>query len=179
MPNWCNNKLQLQCSEERFKEFTDKFVIDGILSFNTVIPQPPELDSRAAPERDEVFAKAMLAKYGAKDWYDWRVGNWGTKWEPEIIDIDGHCIVFDSAWAPPIAAIVAMSKQFPDIAFELTYFEPGMCFAGRTKFLDGKQDDDYTKNPHNPMYKTIAAEMGWYADADEDKMMTKRENDNG
>lgn len=35
---------------------------------------------------EEIFNIAL--QYGAIDWYDWRISNWGTKWNAYETDID-------------------------------------------------------------------------------------------
>ncbi len=75
-------------------------------------------------------------KYGCKDWYTWSVNNWGTKWDVEAkvdeLDAEELEIIFDSAWAPPIAWLEQVEEiyQDKDIRFQLHYDEPGMGFKG-------------------------------------------------
>jgi len=76
-----------------------------------------------------------LKKYGAKNWYDWKVKNWGTKWNAgDDVDIgEGDGILeytFDTAWSPPNPIAEALSFRFPDCIFILSYKEEGMGFAG-------------------------------------------------
>jgi hypothetical protein len=37
---------------------------------------------------------------------------------------------FLSAWSPPEPVILAMAKQFPNLHFQLNYWEGGMQFQG-------------------------------------------------
>jgi hypothetical protein len=93
----------------------------------------------------EAQEKANLETHGYTTWYDYCVNEWGTKWdvggndynEPQEIP-DGLIMSFDSAWAPPIAAM----EKFQDLGFSvrLYYYEPGMCFAG---IYDENGDDYY------------------------------------
>ena len=57
------------------------------------------------------------------DWYSWNVRNWGTKWdacnaavweEPNELRYD-----FDTAWAIPEPALIAMSAKYPNLIFDL------------------------------------------------------------
>lgn len=73
--------------------------------------------------------------YGCKDWYDWCVKNWGTKWDAGEASIYEHSeeeaeIVFDTAWGPPIEWVKIVELKYPDLRFELHYDEPGMGFKG-------------------------------------------------
>jgi hypothetical protein len=75
-----------------------------------------------------------VKKFGFKNWYDWQVANWGTKWDICEATItpsdDGYSATlgFDTAWSPPIAAY----EKLLDLGFSIRayYYEPGMCFAG-------------------------------------------------
>jgi hypothetical protein len=96
----------------------------------------------------EAQEKANLEAHGYSNWYDYCVNEWGTKW-----DVGGEgdqasqdsptdlCMNFDSAWAPPIAAM----EKFQDLGFKvkLIYWESGMCYCG---LFDENGDDylDYT-----------------------------------
>jgi len=79
--------------------------------------------------------------------YEWCIENWGTKWgiyESELqddsylnsnplTDDDEEEIMynFNSAWSPPKPIILRMSKMFPELEFDLRYFESGAAFNGR------------------------------------------------
>jgi len=73
-------------------------------------------------------------------WYDWRVTNWGTKWDV-VACIDhtpGRAIFqFNSAWSPPGPVIVAAAEKFPMLEFEHVYYERGCDFGGVATFSEG------------------------------------------
>lgn len=110
--------------------------LDGSFTLTKISPLPKKLEGTTSPNpnRGTDESKALVKKFGADNWYDWRVNNWGTKWdvEAEISEVDDKTLAinFDSAWAPPIAAIIKLATMFPNLAFRLSYIEPGMCFAG-------------------------------------------------
>ena len=126
MPNWCNNNLVIRGSASALKQLHDD-VTSSKEFFEKVIPMPED-------QKD--------------NWYNWCVENWGTKWdvEPEYISLsepDEHnqvtlTMCFDSAWAPPLP----VAERLTDMGFdvELTYHEPGMCYAGR---YTSEHGDDY------------------------------------
>lgn len=63
-----------------------------------------------------------LLEYGAKDWYDWRIKNWSTKWNAydfgnEHLDY----VVFNTAWSTPLPVILELSKKHRLQQFELEY----------------------------------------------------------
>lgn len=144
MPNWCNNGITLR--------HTDPAMIDRAMNSKGLLmefmPTPQELvdtvagwmgeDKQAAHEAQQA---ANIEKYGFKDWYDWNVNNWGTKWDFELenkdrVDANTLTAAFDSAWAPPINAYARLEL----LGFEVTayYYEPGMAFVG--KYADGEDE---------------------------------------
>ena len=99
-----NVKLGMEywtATDERKKEieeiFTDKEYFDKVVNLGKIA-----LDNKQ--------------KYGYKDWYDWSVANWGTKWDAcecsaEIAD-DSVSIFFDTAWSSPVLVMLELSKKF-------------------------------------------------------------------
>lgn len=143
MPNWCNNTVTISHNDPAMIDRVRKGFNEGRL-LNEFFPCPAEPHEHDSPVRDEALTKRFLEQYGAKDWYDWQVKNWGTKWDigadgQPAIDNDENTLSlnFDSAWAPPTAAY----EQLMDLGFKILayYYEPGMCFCG--KWEDG--EDDY------------------------------------
>jgi hypothetical protein len=130
MPNWCENKLSIMdCSPE-----LESYLKENGLSFNKIKPTPPEL-------------------LEGNGWYDWRLQNWGTKWdlsEQEQREIADQLIsesadfqaIFMTANSPPIEAIAALSEMFPHDQFTLDYFESGCWFAGTAVISQGFFDDN-------------------------------------
>jgi hypothetical protein len=95
-------------------------------------PIPKELGDAIA---DGSVNEALVEKYGYNNWYDYCVGEWGTKWdvgEQGASDIhpEGKMLhtFFDSAWAPPLNAY----EKLMDMGFgvEAMYYEGGMAYAG-------------------------------------------------
>jgi len=130
MPNWCWNHLEVHGDEIQLREFVEK--------------------STTNIERDDEFSfEGTLPRGDRKDWYEWSIENWGTKWdacEPFIDhnDIDYFAVSFETAWSPPIAWIENIMKDFPGLQFTLEYDEPGVGFGGRLLAqYDRLWDDDH------------------------------------
>ena len=138
MPNWCINKLTITGKEDDLIKF--KIQAKGIetdLCLDNFVPMPRELEDTRSPGP-------------WPNWYDWRISNWGTKW-----DVEGHLTLeseniliyeFDSAWSPPIYWIPKVSSLFPELSFELYFKEAGMCFQGSMvakEDLSILQEEDY------------------------------------
>ena len=67
-------------------------------------------------------------------WYNWRVANWGTKWDCYDLSIDEDeqelNLEFNTAWSPPEEICRALKERFEDADIQWFYDEPGMEFAG-------------------------------------------------
>lgn len=150
MPNWCDNLLTISGKKEDLEEFKNKAKTDKeVLSFNNFVPMPKELDIDSGcfsgdkkTEMDKKYEENKK-KYGYKDWYDWDIANWGTKWDvsgAEILDDEDTYVDyrFDTAWSPPQEWLREVAKQNPHLAFKLVYREDGMGFMGADYYEGGK-----------------------------------------
>jgi len=150
MPNLCECQLTIigNNQKDEIKKFIKRAKIDEVepsdISIEKFLPTPKELDDTDTETENSEFIK----KYGASNWYDWRVMNWGTKWdiiggertseddEDEKIDY-----MFETAWSPPIEALQSISKLYPKFVFVLKYEETLTGFIGIAKFINGKVDN--------------------------------------
>ena len=148
MPNYCNNVVEIRGPAASVKP-----LVDHKLDFMKIHPYPKALDITAgregpddSPEQKALVAaeESNLAKYGHKNWYDWCVNNWGTKWNaggdnPDMMvdydyDEDGDTVIalfqFDTAWAPPLGVLEKLMDTHPELSIECRYHEPGVGFFG-------------------------------------------------
>ena len=152
MPNWCNNSINISGSTETIKALWDEANKEGSGLLNAMKPMPKELDGTTSPTPQEGQAgyKGPQPKIdGFDNWYDWRVQNWGTKWDIdpgeglEFTDNgDGTAQIsgwFESAWAPPIQAYDTFLDDMDGCSLTADYHEPGMDFAG----IYDNGDDQY------------------------------------
>jgi hypothetical protein len=144
MPNWCFNNLTVSMHNESGKKlvqaFRDNHTDEKGEKFSSPLtdlyPCPEELmATEASFKEDDPKHLAMLVKYGYRHWYEWRLANWGTKWdcaEVQIIDEDESYaqIRFDTAWCPPTNFFEWYAQQHPDVVFMNQYDEEGMGFEG-------------------------------------------------
>jgi hypothetical protein len=75
-------------------------------------------------------------------WYDWNVRNWGTKWDvggDVDFERDGNDLIyrFPTAWSPPYEAIIALSKQYPTVHFQLDW-EEEQGFGAESYIINGE-----------------------------------------
>jgi len=152
MPNWCNNTLVIKHQDPAMITRAMKAFVEGKF-LNEFVPIPESLhivsgrcgaDDNPEQIALEAAQKSNIEQYGYKDWYDFSVNEWGTKWD--VGDSDGInevtenslTVYFDSAWAPPLAAYDKMTALGFEI--EAMYDESGMGFCGRWTNEGG---DDY------------------------------------
>lgn len=146
MPNWCNNHVKFSHADKDMVERVAKAAADNRL-FMEFYPTPAALREITSPVHDETVAKEMIEKYGAADWYNWNVENWGTKWDVDSADVvleDDNSMVslwFDTAWSPPIEFYAKMASL--GFTVEALYNEPGMGFAGAWNDEDGDEYHEY------------------------------------
>ena len=150
MPNWCNNSVELYHTDPAMIERARNAFNDGRL-LDELIPVPQELRDTVSGHCGDGYAQELnqfkmelnIKYFGAKDWYDFCVNKWGTKWDVgadgnPAQDIPGGLMLgFDSAWSPPLGAY----EQMVEMGFRIRamYYEGGMAFAGIWE--DG--NDDY------------------------------------
>jgi len=167
MPNHCENDLYIYGDEEIRNKFVESCKVlddknEEIRIFHTQFPCPQELQDTTATiltnrdENPELWDKweDNKEKYGAKDWYDWCNKYWGTKWgdyNNYVLQHDEYRthIEFSSAWSPPLKGLMEVSRKWPDLEFNIEYFEQGMGFAGGDKFVNGELTELwYTEEYH-------------------------------
>ena len=142
MPNWCNNNLTLEHDDPAMiKRAYDALERGEFLQ--EFIPVPQDLKDTVAGSHGDPVEQAKLEsqtqrnieKYGYGNWYDYCVGEWGTKWdigEQGCSDIhpEGRMLhtYFDSAWSPPVNAYEKLEAL--GFRVEAMFYEGGMGFAG-------------------------------------------------
>ncbi len=91
------------------KELEEKLANDEKV-FSTSLPLTAEIQSE------------LIKKYGAENWYDWALENWGTKWGAyDGYKIDEDSVFFLSAWSTPLNGIIKLSNKFPDVEIIVDY----------------------------------------------------------
>jgi len=151
MPNWCNNNLILEHEDPAMIQRAHKALERGEF-LQEFIPVPQELKDTVSggygdpveQAKLEAQTRANVAKYGYGNWYDFCVGQWGTKWdvgEQGCSDVHpgGKMLHanFDSAWSPPVNAYEKLEAL--GFRVEAMFYEGGMAFAG--SYEDGNCED--------------------------------------
>ena len=81
------------------------------------IPVKHRLTPARAARRYLLYYKV----HGYVDWYDWRCAKWGTKWNVCHYRHQGGEVWFETAWSHPWPVLEALSRQFPDCVFAVSY----------------------------------------------------------
>lgn len=131
MPNWCLNKLTIEHEEKsKIEEFLQAY--NEGKTCEHYLPTPKDENGELIEGNDRTMP----------DWYEYRLNNWGTKWDfgidkspfagaskPDVSE-DGKSVKveFDSAWSPPTAFYQHLITLGYDVY--ATYWEPGMAFCG-------------------------------------------------
>jgi hypothetical protein len=148
MPNWCENGLYISHEDKEQIDRIEKAFIENTL-LNEFHPCPKELVDTVSGYLNEDYAQELnqfkqqlnLKYFGAKDWYDWHLQNWGTKWDissngfNRLNDNTFSCS-FNTAWSPPLEFYQHMETLGFNI--DAMYFEGGMMFCGQ--YSDGIDD---------------------------------------
>ena len=148
MPNWCQNTFEVFGPNEDVRRFTyDIHSGEGrgyagpTLSFERHLPTPPEM------------LEPTGSATGLPEWYNWRVLNWGTKWDASEVEkvldqpdyVAGMALVtysFVTAWSPPLEWLKRVLVQYPTLAAKLCYREEGMGFEGYMAIYNGQVVDE-------------------------------------
>jgi len=123
MPNHTDNKVILSHADSK--------MIDDI--YNVMNTDDTELLNHLIPMPKELEGTSGFDENGVTGWYEWRLQNWGTKWDI----YDAHCdridantlqLYFNTAWSPPIPVF----DKLVDMGFEVTarYLDEGWMYIG-------------------------------------------------
>ena len=134
MPNWCSNRVEIFGEPEEIDAVKELVTSDDSdFDFNKILPMPEALESTVKGS-NHVPSEELKKKYGFDNWYDWRIHNWGTKWEATDVEaeINGDYMVyhFETAWCPPEGILHKFKSKFPDVSITWFFDEPGVQIAG-------------------------------------------------
>ena len=157
MPNWVSNSMVISGETAEVQAFIEKARgADSLvrnddqrdLHFGAFIhPTDEDLPyyrgdlKEEKPENWEELSPAeQMAhslKFSGRDWYDWNIREWGTKWDAcdvSFEDLDPITYNFSTAWSIPEPVFRAMVAEFPTLEFDFHCEEEqgwGATFAGK------------------------------------------------
>tara|TARA_R100000654_G_scaffold10614_3_gene23325 strand:- start:276 stop:671 length:396 start_codon:yes stop_codon:yes gene_type:complete len=129
MPNWCFNRVEIHGVNA--EEIANKIQSEETpFDFAKILPEPDYDKIEVEPTFEKEDSDFSMPK-----WWDWRVQNWGTKWnssecEVTILEDDQVEYTFNTAWGPPEGVILKLRELYPDAIITAFYDEPGMELAG-------------------------------------------------
>ena len=168
MPNWCENTLVLKHEDPTMIARAHAAFAKGEF-LNEFIPVPEDLKITSGhlgnKEEQTVLEeqqRANLTAHGYRDWYNFCINEWGTKWDfgsgDGINEVakNSLTVYFESAWAPPTRAYAKLEEL--GFTVEATYHEPGMAFVG--SWEDGIEDYyDYGGEKSDSIRDLIGADL--------------------
>ena len=174
MTSWCDNGITIYGpynSLVKFKEVIEQSDADSFSFLQTMMPMPTVFewtDKEAGEEEQKTFVD------GCNNWYDWRVKNWGCKWDISTEGLeftdnkDGTATIegdFESPYVPPLEAFNTFVEANQDCTLELFYNDPAICFVGKFDGAEGAGSDtyyEYGELMSNEVRETIGEELDDY-----------------
>jgi hypothetical protein len=112
-----------------------------------------------------------INRFGANNWYDWALANWGTKWggyDAERTSPD--TVRFLTAWGTPFNAIETLSVLYPDHEFFVSFADEDFgSNVGEYTYINGEQVENYFPDSGSDEAYDMAADiLGYDSRVDED-----------
>ena len=140
MPNWCDNTVYITHDDpKKIQVLVDAWKENKF--FGTIHPEPDYTKVKVKPTFPSIKGNDDPVNPESA-WWDWRVQNWGTKWEittdEAYIDIQENEIraSFATAWSPPTGIFDKLVDQ--GYGVNALYYEGGCCFCGQ--YVDGSDE---------------------------------------
>ena len=144
MPNHCYQQVHVYGPRFLVKELYDRLSTETPEFCQVVVPMPFE---------QWVAPKSRLHGYEIEGWYEWRVTNWGTKWDVVDVEITQSLLLHDdeedtepfsmnasfsfncwTAWSPPVPVWDKLVEM--GLSVDADYQDEGMMFEGT--YLNGE-----------------------------------------
>ena len=162
MANNITNQLIIKnCSAERCREILEAIKLDeqgvGSIDFDKIIPEPKTF-------RND------------QEWLAWRLKNWDSKWNSYgykngvNYDEDKNQITFLTANKSARKLILALSREYPDVLFELRYADENFGYnVGEISIAAGEDFDGRIPKENTYEAQELAADiMGFKLEFDID-----------
>ncbi|WP_303838747.1 LPD28 domain-containing protein [Ruminococcus flavefaciens] len=145
MPNHVTNVISFSGDKSRISAMLKEIQNDehgiGSVDFEKILPMPDTVYNGSLGIREREL-------YGENNWYDWRIGNWGTKWNSygytENTNFQDGKIKFLTAWSAPHPILQKLSEMFPDVKMEHEWADEDIGMnCGRYVYYDGERVEEY------------------------------------
>ena len=140
MPNHCDQQVHIHGQRLLVETIYYSLTDNGHFSQFCQLIKPMPFEQWLAP-------KTKWQGFEVEGWYDWRVNNWGTKWDVVDVDITQPLTIDDdqnasfsfncwTAWSPPIPVWDKLVEM--GLSVDASYQDEGMCFEG--EYLNGEDN---------------------------------------
>jgi len=168
MPNHCYQQVHIYGPRFLVKEIYDGLTEGGYDPHTSNYAVNPRFCQLVVPMPFEQWLapKTKWGGYEVEGWYDWRVNNWGTKWDVVNVEITQSLLLHDdepdtgdpwnmnasfsfncwTAWAPPVPVWDKLHSM--GISVDATYQDEGGMFEG--EYIDGS-DTTWTPEDEKEM----------------------------
>jgi hypothetical protein len=165
MPNWVSNSLIIEGSADTIKAIKEQLarpildkskdyqtgevketVITPVMSFRNIIFVPDDkidlYHETNGSKKDEATGEMIRTGDTEWNWYNFNNREWGTKWDIHHGVFlaedkpDSLIYAFDTAWSPPVEAMLRLTEQYPEAKIILDY-EEEQGWGGRILFTNG------------------------------------------
>ena len=186
MPNWCYNHLEISANADYIlplKEVIQKIIKESNGKkeypklFSLFYPVPEELNYTVGypPSKTADQIAELVKRYGATDWYDWSLKNWGCKWDAADMDIQESNDVFihlcfNTPWSPPISFYTKLANDYK-VDIHATYSEEGMSFCGKWQSTV-KDNEVFIREDDHDISHLQKELLSLYTEQNKDKQVT-------
>lgn len=103
-----------------------------IIDFGKIIPVPDDI------LQGDLTMEQMQQTKG-RNWYDWNIKNWGTKWNAYMGKKVNNHLTFQTAWTMPEPIYKALAVMFPEAEIYVQYADEDYgSNCGTVTIKDGK-----------------------------------------
>ena len=85
-----------------------------------------------------------IQKYGCPTWYEWRIQNWGTKWNASGAEVLDGRLSFLTAWDAPNPVMEKLSEMFPTVSIHHVWADEDIGHnCGERTYQNGAVTQEY------------------------------------
>ena len=140
-------ELEIEASSRTtsgFKKYME-FIVDHGFSTER---EPAYLNAHLEIDREEWAlgkqAYQNIQKYGCPTWYEWRIQNWGTKWNASHGEVADGKLSFLTAWNAPKPVMEKLSEMFPTVSIRHVWADEDIGHnCGNRTYKNGTVTQEY------------------------------------